>query len=79
MNSIKMKFLSLILLCVWGMEIDAYDVTVTEFPLLNQLPTKRIMNIFQDSEGYIWYGTEDGLCCDDGYAILIVQIFVLLI
>ena len=69
MNSIKMKFLSLILLCVWGMEIDAYDVTVTEFPLLNQLPTKRIMNIFQDSEGYIWYGTEDGLCCDDGYAI----------
>ena len=28
-----------------------------------------IEDIFQDSEGYIWYGTEDGLCCDDGYAI----------
>ena len=29
--------------------------------------------VFQDSEGYIWYGTSDGLCRDDGYDIHIFK------
>lgn len=35
----------------------------------SQLPSGEIYCNFQDSEGYMWYGTEEGLCRDDGYAI----------
>ena len=29
--------------------------------------------IFQDSEGYMWYGTEEGLCRDDAYQIKVFR------
>lgn len=28
---------------------------------------------FQDSEGLMWYGTVNGLCCDDGYQINVIR------
>lgn len=34
-----------------------------------QLPIHSVHRIFQDKEGYIWYGTSDGLCRDDGYNV----------
>lgn len=45
---------------------------IIDVPQLNKLPIQSIHRIFQDKEGYIWYGTSDGLCRDDGYN---VQIF----
>lgn len=45
----------------------AQSVSLTEIPALERLPVNAIHRIFQDSEGYIWYGTVDGLCRDDGY------------
>ncbi len=45
----------------------AYRRTV--IPTLSQLPVNALNCIFQDSEGYMWYGTVDGLCRDDGYGI----------
>lgn len=50
----------------------AQNITVTSIPMLDQLPVSAIHRIYQDSEGYIWYGTVDGLCRDDGYG---VQVF----
>lgn len=41
----------------------------TVIPTLSQLPVNALNCIFQDSEGYMWYGTVDGLCRDDGYGI----------
>ncbi|MCC8095779.1 MAG: response regulator [Tannerellaceae bacterium] len=40
-------------------------------PINNQdaLPSKEINCIFQDSYGYIWFGTGNGLCRYDGYSI----------
>lgn len=44
------------------------------FPNVYQLPSVRISVVFQDSEGYMWYGTkDDGLCRDDGYTIEIFR------
>lgn len=42
---------------------------VSTIPTLRQLPVNAINCFFQDSEGYMWYGTVDGLCRDDGYSI----------
>ena len=36
------------------------------------MPVNAIHRIYQDREGYIWYGTVNGLCRDDGYQ---VQVF----
>lgn len=49
------------------------SVSVRTIPLLNELPVKAIHRIFQDSEGYMWYGTFDGLCRYDGYNIKVFR------
>ncbi len=47
-------------------------MVIRDISTLGQLPVNAIHRIFQDSEGYMWYGTVDGLCRDDGYS---VQVF----
>lgn len=47
----------------------AQKIRVKDIPHIDKLPINVINTIFQDSEGYMWYGTEDGLCRDDGYNI----------
>ena len=47
----------------------AQRITVRPIPLLDELPVKAIHRIFQDSDGYMWYGTFNGLCRYDGYDI----------
>ncbi|MCR5360484.1 MAG: helix-turn-helix domain-containing protein [Bacteroidales bacterium] len=42
-------------------------------PQMDKLPVCSVHCIFQDSEGYIWYGTVDGLCRDDGYDVQIIR------
>lgn len=44
-------------------------IAVRPIPLLDKLPVKAIHRIFQDSDGYMWYGTFNGLCRYDGYNI----------
>ena len=48
-------------------------VKVTPIPTLPQLPVSAIHRIFQDSQGYMWYGTVNGLCQDDGYRLRIFR------
>ena len=45
------------------------DVSIIELPSISKLPVMSIHRIFQDSEGYVWYATVDGLCRDDGYKV----------
>ena len=52
------------------MALNAQNVVWTELPTQGQLPVANIHRLLQDSEGYMWYGTEGGgLCRDDGYEI----------
>lgn len=53
---------------------QAFDMIVRNLPSSDQLPTKELLCIFQDSEGYMWYGTAGGgLCRDDGYTVKIFR------
>jgi ligand-binding sensor domain-containing protein len=49
------------------------NIRITPVPSLPQLPVSAIHRIFQDSEGLMWYGTVNGLCCDDGYQINVIR------
>ncbi len=49
---------------------DAQTVTYSELKNNKQLPISQIYKVYQDTEGYMWYGTKNaGLCRDDGYSI----------
>ena len=53
--------------------IHSRNITLGKIPLLEQLPVNAIHRIYQDSEGYMWYGTINGLCRDDGYNVKIFR------
>lgn len=63
-------YYSFIISLLIGISAKAQQVVVTELPNQKLLPVAHIHRIFQDSEGYMWYGTEGGgLCRDNGYQI----------
>lgn len=43
-------------------------VAIEQVPATKELPSSNIHRIFQDKEGYIWFGTEDRIYRYDGYA-----------
>lgn len=70
------KSILLFILVLWhlsAIRLCAQPVALTEIPALKRLPVNAIHRIFQDSEGYIWYGTVNGLCRDDGYRIQVFR------
>lgn len=69
----SLKSTLLILFIGFILPLTAQNISINKIPLLDYLPVSAIHRIFQDSEGYIWYGTVDGLCRDDGYTIQVFR------
>lgn len=67
-----MKYILAFLLSCISCWLCAQNISIIDIPTINQLPVNAIHRVFQDSEGYMWYGTVNGLCRDDGYH---VQVF----
>lgn len=63
----------LLLLPLWRNPAHAQNILARKIPLLEKLPVKAIHRIFQDSDGYMWYGTFNGLCRSDGYNIRVFR------
>ena len=64
----------ILLLCVWSvMPTSAQIASLVQNPQVKKLPVRSVHCIYQDSEGYIWYGTVNGLCRDDGYNIQVFR------
>lgn len=68
------RVISLFICLLLALHTRAYDIISSKLPNVDQLPTEELLCIFQDSEGYMWYGTEGGgLCQDDGYLIKVFR------
>lgn len=53
-----------------------YSATLVErinIPNLSKLPVNAIHRVYQDREGYMWYGTVNGLCRDDGHEVKVFR------
>ncbi|MCM1077169.1 MAG: helix-turn-helix domain-containing protein [Bacteroides sp.] len=59
-----------ILSCLFPVSVYG-DMTVKKIPTIGQMSEKGVKSVFQDSEGYIWYATINGLYRDDGYHVRI--------
>ena len=65
-----MKKSLLIALALWlSFHAIAQNFSMLPLPTQRLLPVASIHCLMQDSEGFFWYGTEGGLCRDNGYQI----------
>lgn len=61
-------FLLLLASTAMSMATD-FRPMVKAFPLLPQLPSNTVNSLFQDRQGLMWIGTDDGFCIYDGYRL----------
>lgn len=67
-------YLTFVIIFIAFFPAIAQDIVLSELPTQKQLPMAHIYRAFQDSEGYMWYGTEGGgLCRDDGYSVSVFR------
>ncbi|KAA6312441.1 hypothetical protein EZS27_036628, partial [termite gut metagenome] len=55
------------------LHLDAQQILTNPVPYTNQLPSQSVQRVFQDKDGFMWFGTQDGLCRYDGYRILVFR------
>ena len=48
-------------------KIGSQNTRVIQLPIMDQLPSNSVFRVYQDKEGYMWFGTQDGICRYDGY------------
>lgn len=68
----KKKYIITLTLCL-SIQILAQDFSMLPLPTQRLLPAANIHCLMQDAEGFMWYGTEGGLCRDNGYQIDVFQ------
>ncbi len=44
-----------------------------KFDYNDKLPSNSVIRIFNDKEGFMWFGTRDGLCRFDGYSVKVFR------
>ncbi|MDR1738318.1 MAG: response regulator [Candidatus Symbiothrix sp.] len=65
-----MKNAIFLLLIILPLFVRAQDVNPVQIlSTVNGLPTNEVRQVYQDSEGYIWIATRNGLCRYDGYEV----------
>lgn len=70
----KHYYTILFLLLLFPLLGIAQEPQVLTFPRLEQLSSQYVTQVIQDSEGFLWYGTEGGgVCRDDGHQILVFR------
>lgn len=49
------------------------NITVNKISEANQIPSNTVHRMIQDSDGYLWFGTAEGLCRYDAYSIKVFR------
>ncbi|MFA5416951.1 MAG: two-component regulator propeller domain-containing protein [Bacteroidales bacterium] len=73
---IMVSFIAIILLFFFMTPAGAFNkehISFQKFPLKESLPNSTVKRIFQDHKGYIWLGTETGICRYDGYKLEVIK------
>lgn len=52
-----------------GAQLAAIDPMVRSITMDNGLPSNAVRTVVQGSKGYMWFGTDNGLCRFDGYDV----------
>lgn len=52
-----------------GAQLAAIDPMVRSITMDNGLPSNAVRSVVQGSKGYMWFGTDNGLCRFDGYDV----------
>lgn len=63
-------FLSIIIV---ALSYNKENVTLKKLPFKQMLPGSSVKRVFQDHKGFIWLGTESGICRYDGYNLMIIK------
>lgn len=69
------KLLLLIVFCAGNVSAQQvrYDLSFENITINEGLPHNTVQKIFEDSNGYIWFATKDGLCRYDGSAYVVYR------
>lgn len=58
---------------LFALRISAQGLGFHAFTLADGLPQNTITTSYEDSEGFLWFGTQDGLCRYDGYSFRVFR------
>lgn len=61
----------IVIVCQAG--IVSSQFSFEKFQYAEKLPSNSVIRIFQDKEGFMWFGTKDGLCRFDGYDVKVFR------
>ena len=64
---LKQQLFMIVFMLITGLNVLAQDFFFTRYPIESGLSQSVVNCIFQDSKGYIWVGTQNGLNRFDGY------------
>ena len=73
MSKVFLLKIKILLLFVVSTQALWAQLRFERFSLNERLSSNSVIRTFNDSEGYIWFGTKDGLCRFDGYDIKIFR------
>jgi hypothetical protein len=66
-SALNALWCSVAMLSCGGFEVCAQQVPVRHYSVNDGLANNVVRCVFQDSKGYLWFGTFDGLSRFDGY------------
>ncbi len=65
-NEVKKKIFALLILVAAGFRLEAQSLLLQHFGVREGLANSTVYHAWQDAEGFLWFGTESGLCRYDG-------------
>ena len=68
------KFLAFLFVYIVSFACFARDMKVHYLPTQSNIPEHNIVDVFRDSNGYMWYAGVNSLYRDDGYNIETIKI-----